>query len=129
MAMCVERRLVATRSPQNLQRAMPGEMWSAALTNSMSGSLPLVKRGGTALPSCLAPPARTQGGTARVSELLDKSPTSRMTPPAPVTPIAMPTLDRGRLNLAPLRLFTAARSVARSATADGKVGGSADSNA
>jgi len=27
LAMCVERRLVATRSPQNLQRAFPGEMW------------------------------------------------------------------------------------------------------
>ena len=26
--MCVERRLVATRSPQNLQRAFPGEMWT-----------------------------------------------------------------------------------------------------
>ena len=50
-------------------------------------------------------------------------------PPGPVTPIAPPTLDRGRLNqhhcVAPLR----PRSVARSAIADGQVGESADSNA
>jgi hypothetical protein len=32
-------RLVATRSPQNLQRALPGEMWTRCITNSMSGSL------------------------------------------------------------------------------------------
>ena len=38
-AMCMERRLVATRSPQNLQRALPGEMWTRCIPNSMSGSL------------------------------------------------------------------------------------------
>ena len=38
-AMCVERRLVATRSPQNRQRALPGEMWTRCIPNSMSGSL------------------------------------------------------------------------------------------
>ena len=38
-AMCVERRLVATRSPQNLQRALPGEMWTRCIPISMSGSL------------------------------------------------------------------------------------------
>jgi hypothetical protein len=42
--MCVERRLVATCSPQNRQRALPGEMWTRCTANSMSGSPPLVKR-------------------------------------------------------------------------------------
>lgn len=37
--MCVERRLVATCSPQNLQRALPGEMWTRCIPNSLSGSL------------------------------------------------------------------------------------------
>ena len=42
--MCVERRLVATCSPQNRQRALPGEMWMRCTSDSMSGSPPLVKR-------------------------------------------------------------------------------------
>ena len=42
--MCVERLLVATRSPQNLQRALPGEMWTCRIPQSMSGSTPHVKR-------------------------------------------------------------------------------------
>jgi hypothetical protein len=42
--MCVERRLVGTRSPQNLQRALPGEMWTRCIPNSMSGSGSHVKR-------------------------------------------------------------------------------------
>ena len=43
-AMCVERRLVGTRSPQNLQRALPGEMWTRCIPNSMRGSRSHVKR-------------------------------------------------------------------------------------
>ena len=31
LAMCVERRLVETCSPQNLQRALPGEMWTRCI--------------------------------------------------------------------------------------------------
>jgi hypothetical protein len=37
-AMCVDRRLVATCSPQNLQRALPGEIWTRCITHRMRGS-------------------------------------------------------------------------------------------
>jgi len=43
-AMCVDRRLVATCFPQNLQRALPGEMWTRCIPNRMSGSCSHVKR-------------------------------------------------------------------------------------
>ena len=42
--MCVERRFVETCSPQNLQRALPGEMWTRCITISMSGCRLHVKR-------------------------------------------------------------------------------------
>ena len=42
--MCVERRLVGICWPQNLQSALPGEMWTVAFTTSMSGCRPHVKR-------------------------------------------------------------------------------------
>ena len=44
--------MVATRFPQNLQRAFPGEMWTRCMTNSMRGSLPNVKRERDADRSC-----------------------------------------------------------------------------
>ena len=37
LAMCVERRLVGICSPQNLQRALPAEMWTRCINTSMRG--------------------------------------------------------------------------------------------
>jgi len=42
--MCVDRRFVKTCLPQNLQRALPGEMWIRCIITSMSGSRLHVKR-------------------------------------------------------------------------------------
>jgi hypothetical protein len=44
-------------------------------------------------------------------------------------PVAMPTVDCGRLNQQIACLSTEATSIARSTTADGQMGESADSNA
>src|SRR5207247_8062946 len=40
LAMCVERRLVETCSPQNLQRAFPAEMWTRCIHSSMRALSP-----------------------------------------------------------------------------------------
>ncbi len=44
-AMCVDRLLVETCSPQNLQRALPGEMKTRCIPASMSGTAVDVKPG------------------------------------------------------------------------------------
>lgn len=40
LAMCVERRFVATCAPQNLQRALPGEMWTRCMHHKHEGLPP-----------------------------------------------------------------------------------------
>lgn len=42
--MCVERRLVATRFPQNLQRALPGEMWTRCIYLQNMGNTPAARQ-------------------------------------------------------------------------------------
>ena len=75
----------------------------AALTNSMSGSLPLVKRGGTALPRLPRSSARTRRHSWSVSSWTSQSPAS-----GAGHTVAMRNARPWRLNLAPVRLSTAA---------------------